>query len=185
MMHGILQGLHEDHTNMSKVAALVAAELAELEEGASPDYDLLEDIMSYVTGYPDTYHHPTEDAVFARLRQTAPSAGREIDKLLAEHVELIACGREFLDMVRAVEDEAVVARAAFLKKGRSYLKLLATHMKNEETGLFGLAAERLGAEDWEAIGARVAAMEDPLFGSTVAADFRRLWQRITAHHPIN
>ena len=184
MAHSILQGLHEDHVNMSKLAALVAAQLTEFEDGAQADYELLEDIMSYVTAYPDTYHHPTEDVVFARLRQAAPEAGRDIDLLLAEHEELIACGREFLHTIRSVEEEAVVTRAEFLATGRSYLDLLAAHMNREETGLFKLAAEHLSTTDWEAIGASVEAMEDPLFGPAVAANYRRLWQRITAHYPI-
>lgn len=183
MTHGILQGLHEDHINISKLAALVVAELAELEGGAQPDCDLLDDIMSYVIAYPDTYHHPTEDVVFARLRQVVPEAGTDIDVLLAEHVELIANGREFLKTIRAVEHEAVVARADFLARGREYLELLAAHMNKEEAGLFRLAAERLDVSDWEAIGVRLEAIEDPLFGPAVAADYRRLWQRITAHHP--
>ena len=182
--HKILQGLHEDHINLSKISAVVAAELAVLEGGTHPDYELLEDVMSYVTGYPDTYHHPTEDIVFARLRLVAPEAGRDIDALLAEHDELIACGREFLETIRAIEEEAVVARVDFLAKGRGYIDLLTAHMNREEAGLFRLAAERLDVLDWEEISARVEAIEDPLFGPAVNADYRRLWQRITAHHPI-
>ncbi|MDH3420196.1 MAG: hemerythrin domain-containing protein, partial [Gammaproteobacteria bacterium] len=182
--HTILQGLHEDHINMSKIAALVAAELAVIEDGTHPDYELLENIMSYVTAYPDTYHHPTEDIVFARLRHVAPEAGRDIDVLLAEHEELVAYGREFLETIRAIEEEAVVTRADFLAKGRGYLDLLTSHMNREEAGLFRLAAERLDASDWEEISTRVEAIEDPLFGPALNADYRRLWQRITAHHPI-
>lgn len=184
MTHAILQGLHEDHINMTKIAALVAAELAEVEGGAPPDYDLLENIMSYVTSYPDTYHHPTEDVVFAGLRRVVPEAGADIDLLLAEHETLLAHGREFLRTIRAIEEEAVVTRAQFLAQGRHYLESLTAHMNKEETGLFRLAAERLDASDWEDISARVEAIDDPLFGPAVNADYRRLWQRITANHPI-
>jgi len=183
MTHPILQGLHEDHINMSKLAALIAAELATLEDDAHPDYDLLENIMSYVTSYPDTYHHPTEDIVFAQLRIVAPEAGKDVDALLAEHEELTAYGLRFLSTIRAIEEEAVVTRAEFLALGRKYLELLTAHMNKEEAGLFRLAAERLEASEWETISASVEAIEDPLFGATVNADYRRLWQRITAHHP--
>ncbi len=169
---------------MSRIAALVAAELAAAENGAPPDYDLLENIMLYVTSYPDTHHHPTEDVMFARLRHVAPEAGTDIDELLAEHEKLTAYGRQFLRTIRAIEEEAVVRRAEFLAQGRRYLDFLTAHMNKEEAGLFRLAAERLDASDWEQISANVEAMEDPLFGPTVNADYRRLWQRITAHHPI-
>lgn len=184
MKHPILKGLHQDHINMSKIAELIAAELTDLETGVSPDYDLLTNIMSYVTAYPDAYHHPTEDIVFAQLRLVSPEAGTDIDALLAEHERLLTYGREFLSTLRAIEEEAVVTREAFLAKGREYLDLLVEHMNKEEAGLFRLAAEHLDESDWEAIGARVKAIEDPLFGPAVNADYRRLWQRITAHHRI-
>ena len=169
---------------MSKIAALVAAELTALEQGVPPDYDLLENVMSYVTSYPDTYHHPTEDVVFARLRRVVPEAETDIDLLLAEHEKLIKYGREFLRTIRAIEEEAVVTREEFLSQGKQYLELLTAHMNTEEAGLFRLAAERLDASDWEDISARVEAIDDPLFGPAVNADYRRLWQRITANHPI-
>jgi hemerythrin-like domain-containing protein len=121
--------------------------------------------------------------MFRQLKRAAPEAQEEVDKLLDEHSELIAMGRAFLRLVRAVEEEAVVTRAELSAIGRSYLDKLTEHMNKEEAGLFRLAADRLGPSDWEAIGGRVEAMEDPLFGPAVAADYRRLWQRITAHPP--
>ncbi|HSG66556.1 MAG TPA: hemerythrin domain-containing protein, partial [Gammaproteobacteria bacterium] len=66
---------------------------------------------------------------------------------------------------------------------KRYLDTLSEHMNKEEAGLFRLAADRLHAADWAAIDAQVAALEDPLFGATVAADYRRLWQRITGYPP--
>jgi hemerythrin-like domain-containing protein len=183
MRHEILQGLHEDHINMARVAALVAAELVAIESGDKPDLALLDDIMAYVTAYPDAIHHPSEDIMFAQLKRAAPEAQREIDALLAEHDDLISTGRAFQRLVRAVEEEAVVRRADLLAMGRAYLDKLTAHMNKEEAGLFRLAADRLNSSDWETIGARVEAMEDPLFGPAVTADFRRLWQRITAHPP--
>lgn len=183
MKHEILEGLHEDHINMSTICAIVDAELIEIENGGKPDFGLLEDIMAYVTAYPDKVHHPTEDVVFERLVSAAPEAGADIEQLLAEHTELIAAGRDFLALVRAVEEEAVVTRAEIVAKGRAYLEMLTGHMDKEESGLFRLAADRLGASDWAAIGAQVQAMEDPLFGPAVANDYRRLWRRIKAHPP--
>jgi hemerythrin-like domain-containing protein len=181
MRHAILDRLHADHVNMAKVAALIAGELAAVETGGRADLGLLEDVMAYVTGHPDTHHHPTEDIVFARLKRTAPEACSEVDAIMDEHARVIARGREFLGLVRAVEEDAVVTRAELLAKGRRYLDTLSEHMNKEEAGLFRLAADRLDTADWAAIDARLAALEDPLFGATVAADYRRLWQRITGY----
>ena len=184
MRHNILEALHQDHINMSRIAALIDTELGKLDEGGQPDYELLEDIMVYVTSYPDTYHHPTEDVVFTALKRVAPETSAQVDALLAEHQTLIGAGRTFLKAIRAVEEEALVARTEFHSQGLRYLEVLTDHMNKEETGLFRLAADRLGAEDWAVVDAQVRTLSDPLFGETVQNDFRRLRQRISTHAPM-
>ena len=62
LLMDIIERLHDDHVNVAQVANLVREELRLLEAGETVDYALLEDVMCYVTGYPDTHHHPTEDA---------------------------------------------------------------------------------------------------------------------------
>ena len=69
----IIASLHEDHINVAQVAGVAREELRRLAAGEAADYALLEDIMCYVTGYPDTHHHPTEDIVFARLKERSPA----------------------------------------------------------------------------------------------------------------
>lgn len=183
MRHKILETLHQDHLNMSRIAGLIETELDKIEADGQPDYGLLEDIMVYVTGYPDTCHHPTEDVVFEALKRVAPEAAADVDALSAEHRTLIGAGRAFLEAIRAVEEEALVARTDFHAKGLRYLETLVGHMNKEESGLFRLAADRLEREDWAAIEAQVRSRSDPLFGASVQKDFRRLRQRISAHTP--
>lgn len=184
MRHRILQGLHEDHINLSRIATLIAGELAKIESNGQPDFGLLEDAMAYVTAYPDAYHHPTEDVMFDQLKRVVPEARADIDALSAEHADLINAGRAFLRIVQAVEEEALVTRAELCAKGRDYLDTLTSHMDKEESGLFRLAADCLDSADWDAIDARIHAMADPLFGRAVSADFRRLGRRISAHTPV-
>ena len=181
MQHAILNQLHRDHINMARLAGLIDAELAHLARGVPADLELLEDIMVYVTAYPDACHHPTEDVVFAQLSQRWPQIRDDIEAILAEHRELIDAGAAFLGLIRSVEEEALVERSQLLETGAAYLGRLRAHMDAEESGLFRLAAEHLGPADWKAIEAGVEAIDDPLFGSAVATDHRRLWQRINAH----
>jgi hemerythrin-like domain-containing protein len=183
MRDPVLDQLHQDHLHMATILDLIARELDAVEQGATLDLELFEDALTYITAYPDTCHHPTEDVVFERLGSAMPGARSEIDGLQREHVRLIASGRELLDTVRAVEEDALVTRADLLAKGRAYVDVLRAHMNREESGLFRLADEHLGDADWAFIGTAVGAMEDPLFGPAVSADHRRLWQRITAHSP--
>ena len=88
-MARVLDDLHEDHKNIARVLALLNHELETLADAHSPDYELVEDIMRYVTGYPDTQHHPTEDIVFQRLEERAPETTADIAATLAEHHRLV------------------------------------------------------------------------------------------------
>lgn len=177
----IIASLHEDHINVAQVASLAREELRRLAAGQAADYALLEDIMCYVTGYPDTHHHPTEDIVFGRLKERSPEVTEEVDSLLGEHEELIALGRRFLDAVRAAEEETFVLREDLLGRGREYLDLLERHMDTEEGRLFPRAAEDLSDEDWAWLQERIVKRRDPLFGPALDEDYRRLWRRIQAH----
>ena len=177
----IIASLHEDHINVAQVASLAREELRRLAAGQAADYALLEDIMCYVTGYPDTHHHPTEDVVFGRLKERSPGVTEEVDSLLGEHVELIALGRRFLEAVRAAAEETFVLREDLLGRGRDYLALLERHMDIEEGRLFPRAARDLNDEDWAWLKERIEQRRDPLFGPALDEDYRRLWRRIQAH----
>ena len=177
----IITSLHEDHVNVAQIARLAKAELSRLEAGDAADYSLLEDIMCYVTGYPDTHHHPTEDIVFERLKERVPNAAEDVDALLAEHEELIARGRRFLEAIRAIEEEAFVLRADLVSRGHDYLSMLERHMDAEEGNLFPRARKELTEEDWAYLGERIEQRADPLFGAALDEDYRRLWLRIQAH----
>ena len=177
----IIANLHEDHVNVAQIAALALEELRLLEAGGTADYSLLEDVMCYVTGYPDTHHHPTEDIVFERLKERVPEAAGDVDALLAEHEVLIARGRYFLDAIRAIEEEAFVLREDLLRRGHDYFSMLQRHMDTEEGELFPRARKELTEEDWEHLGKRIERRQDPLFGPSLDEDYQRLWRRIQAH----
>jgi hemerythrin-like domain-containing protein len=180
-MPDIMKDLHEHHVNVALVLRLGNAELDALEQGSSADYTLLEDIMSYVTGFSDTHHHPTEDIVFARVVERAPESAGEIEPILAEHDALIEKGRLFYERLEAVREDAMVRRDELVAAGREYFSQLHKHMSAEETRLFPLAMRTLAPEDWGGIEQRIVARADPLFGASRDESFRRLWQRIEAH----
>jgi hemerythrin-like domain-containing protein len=166
---------------MAQISSLAGRELALIEAGRTADLDMLEDIMCYVTGYPDTHHHPTEDIVFEQLKLRVPEAADEIDAILAEHRQLIESGTRFLEAIRALEEEVIMVRSDFVLAGRTYLSLLERHMNIEESQLFPLAQSKLTVEDWQRLSERIEQRPDPLFGASLDKDYHRLRQRIEAH----
>ena len=63
----VLAELREDHKNMALMLNLLERESNRIYEGEEPDYELLQDIMHYMTVYPDAVHHPKEDRLYAEL----------------------------------------------------------------------------------------------------------------------
>ena len=102
-MTDVMQSLYQDHANLAEITDIARQELKSLEAGEHAEYGLLEDIMRYVTGFPDTHHHPTEDVVFARLKMRVPGAAKDVDRMLTEHAALLTRSRVFLEAVQAVE----------------------------------------------------------------------------------
>ena len=166
---------------MAQITAAAARELAAIEAGENADLELLEDIMRYVTGYPDTHHHPTEDVVFEQLKLRAPGAADEIDAILSEHRQVIESGIRFLEAIQAVQEAVVMIRDDFVQTGREYLSLLERHMDVEESRLFPLAQSTLTAQDWSHVDELIEQRPDPLFGASLDEDYRRLRQYIEAH----
>ncbi|MCG8371175.1 MAG: hemerythrin domain-containing protein, partial [Proteobacteria bacterium] len=64
----IMAELRDDHRNMAIVLDLLEDIVAEMEAGRDPDFELFDEIMRYMTVYPDAVHHPKEDVVYAELR---------------------------------------------------------------------------------------------------------------------
>lgn len=182
-MSDIVVALHADHVNFARIAALAEHALDELEAGRSTDLSLLEDIMRYVTGYPDTHHHPTEDIVFEHLSKRAPEMQPDLDAILAEHEAIIDAGRRFLDAIEAAEEDAMVQRVDLIELGREYLAKLKRHMDIEEARLFPAARTSLTDADWASVHEQVDQRSDPLFGPSRDEEYRRLWRMIELHEP--
>ena len=54
-------------------------------KGEAPDYELMLDIMFYMTHYPDVLHHPKEDLAFARIAERDADARPIVDQLTEQH----------------------------------------------------------------------------------------------------
>ena len=72
----LMKELREDHRNMSMVLEVLDEVVEHASSGKDPDFELLDEIMRYMTVYPDAVHHPKEDIMYAQLREKAPGSRR-------------------------------------------------------------------------------------------------------------
>ena len=180
-MRDTLARWHADHMNFARLLTLLDAQLTLFHDGVSPDYDLMLDIMYYMTHYSDVVHHPREDLVFARLKLRDPGAGPAVDALTAEHRHLKQAGEALASALEDVVNGSVSSRAQVEAQARSYAAQMRSHMGVEESTLLPAAARLLRDDDWTAVEAAIAQVDDPLFGSGAQARYASLRREIARH----
>ena len=156
---------HADHVNFSKLLALLEDRLGHFDVGATPEYELMLDIMYYMTHYADVLHHPKEDLIFAKLKERGGTAAAKIDQLLEQHVDLKLAGEQLTRDLDDIVNGSIVSREHIEASARAYLTKFRAHMQIEEAEILPLAARLLGHGDWAAIDADIRHIEDPLFGT--------------------
>ena len=177
-MSNVVAALDRDHGNIAKLLELLESEILAIEVGKTPDYPLLQNIMRYMTQYPDRFHHPIENLVFARLVKRDAGARADVDDLLEEHIAIGLAGQSFDKLLRISHADSVEVREQLGAAGLAYIRTLREHMSKEEKKLFPLAMEVLTKKDWKDIDEEVDAVDDPVFGAANADGYQRLYQLI-------
>lgn len=169
---------HADHVNFGKLLILLEHQLALFHGGGSPDYEMMLDIMHYMTRYSDVLHHPKEDLVFALIRERERGVAKRVDELSKEHALLKRLGDELVNDLDDIVNGGIVSRERVETTARAYLTNMRSHMRTEEAEILPLAARLLGESDWAAIGIAIRHFEDPLFGARTEERYAALRQQI-------
>lgn len=169
---------HAEHVNFARLLNLLDDQLDLFHGGSTPDYELMQNIMFYMTHYSDVLHHPKEDLVFALVREREHGVARTVDDLAAQHTRLGKCGRELVRQLDDIVNGAVASRESVEAVAREYIETLRNHMRIEETEILPAAARLLTNRDWTAIHAVIGRVEDPLFGRQPEQRYRELVRQI-------
>jgi hemerythrin-like domain-containing protein len=137
---------------MNSIVDILEAEHRSIESGLAaleqslrpqPDWPLLSQILHFVRGYADQFHHAKEeDLLFPRLVERGlPGDSGPIGCMLDEHEE----GREYVrSMLAAIEKQDA---GRLQSAGRAYVALLRQHIAKEDGILFPMARRLLGEAD--------------------------------------
>jgi len=170
---------HTEHVNFATLLDLLEAQLDHFHRGEAPDYEMMLDIMFYMTHYPDVLHHPKEDLAFARIAERASKARPIVDGLAEEHARMKRDGNALVVALDDIVNGSVTSREHVEAPGRAYIEAFRSHMDKEEAEILPLAAEVLDREDWAAIEAAIRRFEDPVFGKTGDERYAALRRHIT------
>jgi hemerythrin-like domain-containing protein len=170
----IIELLRREHHNIELLLAVLERELTIFDRGDRPDYEIIRAIISYFKVYPEVYHHPQEELVFAKLKIRDPAAAAKVGDLAREHQK----GAERLHRVAQAVD-SVLADREFLRQNvdnivRDFIVHERHHMMVEERDFFPAAVKALESQDWTEIASALTRHEDPLFSDAAEEMFGAL-----------
>lgn len=169
---------HTEHAYFNRLLHLLQKEVDAFHTGARPNYELMLDIISYLRDYTDQFHHPREDAAFARLAKRCPDMELVLGRLQQEHRVIAHAGEALRKMLEAVLGGTIIRRAEIEVAAATYLVYYGNHIAKEEEDVLARAAKMLTLEDWAAVGEAADAGREPVFDGGPVQRYRELRRRI-------
>jgi len=176
----LMTELREDHSNMTVVLDLLDSLVEQMEAGKDPDFELFDEIMRYMTVYPDAVHHPKEDIVYEQLRSKRPDLAEDLDHVPDDHSDIAHLGSALRDDVEAINAGAAVRREKMIEDTVAYSLRLRNHMLWEEEDLFKRIDRMLDVEPYKVDVSDIGHIKDPVFELEIEAGFRRLLASLKA-----
>ncbi len=170
----LLRELREDHRNMAIVLNLLDDAVKKASNGQDPDFELLGEIMRYMTVYPDAVHHPKEDIMYDRLRSEREDLADGLEDVTVDHEAIAKLGTQLRDDVDAINAGAAVRRDKLIEDTSNYVRRLRAHMTWEEEDLFMRLDEMLDTQSLAFDFSEFSHIKDPVFELEVEAGFKRL-----------
>jgi nucleotide-binding universal stress UspA family protein/hemerythrin-like domain-containing protein len=145
----------------------------------APDVASLERMVAYLHDFPESVHHPKEEAYLHRcLRERHPESGVVLAKIEEQHAKEGA----LLQRVGACIAQLKVGTSANARELADAVDdmgiFMLKHIGHEERVLLPLARQYLQEQDWVEIADAFAKNNDPRFGDLPDDTFRRHFTQI-------
>jgi hemerythrin-like domain-containing protein len=163
---------------MWKLLDLLQEELDKLDTEDEVNSELMRDIVDYTSCYTDIFHHPKEDAIYARLLEYNTECHDAVEAIFSEHRRQARLTHDYLNMLNALIAGDFVSREPLQESTREYIELNRSHINREESDLFPRAQATLQEADWLEVEQEVAAGEDPLAGGNASEAYAQLYERL-------
>ena len=173
-MATILDKLHNDHKNFSKLLVFLEEQLALLKNCGACDLNTMVEAIEYMKNYPDLIHHPLENVVFQYYLDHYDNKNIDVLEVMEEHEEMPLLTNKLLEILGSVLADVPQERSVLCDSLNAYISLQKEHMNIEEAKIYPQLSSSLNDQDWENIDSELTDVEDPLFGHQVEQSYQRL-----------
>jgi hemerythrin-like domain-containing protein len=175
----LMKTLHAEHAHMSMVMQVFKEQLVAIECGEVVDTHVVYEVMDYMVTWPDRFHHPREDLIYARVAEIDPGALDDVDTLQRDHDNTAQVGRQLLKLIENWRlGEA--AGSEVVTRGREYISHIYEHMNVEEKLIFPKVEATLTPRDWFELSEddQLQGVSDSVFGPRVQREFRNMARKL-------
>jgi len=149
------------------------------DQGVPPSFPLVHAMLHYIKAFPETLHHPKENAyLFRKLRARTHEFDATLDELERQHVEGHVLVEDLERSTLAYEADPKGGLPGFAAAVERFATSQMEHMALEVKAIIPAARKHLTDEDWVEIGAAFAGNSDPRFSVDNDEEFRQLLARI-------
>lgn len=175
----LIDTLRSEHRHLASVMELFKEQLNAIEQGQLVDTHVVYEIMDYMVRWPDRFHHPREDMIYARVAEIDAKAADDVDTLQRDHDNMARSSRNVLKDIEHWREGATDGETV-IKAGRAYIDHLYEHMNVEEKVVFPQIESLLTATDWREleIDDQLRPVSDPVFGSRIDREFRNMARKL-------
>jgi hemerythrin-like domain-containing protein len=178
-MDPLLAAMADDHRHINRLMSCLDAEVFNYLDGYGSELALCRilDALEYMQVYPDRYHHPLENKLFARLkpRVSDPDLLSMLENIEGQHEELESMTCSLQEQFMALANDRDVDREQLADLYRRYSELQREHLQCENKHVFSVLFDYLQAEDYADIRAEMEAAKDPLFSDRYRDHFQSLY----------
>lgn len=161
--HDVVGALYAEHRYVARLLEVLDAQVEAASRDRPLDWRAALGVMQYMTSNPDRYHHPREDAMFARLVKRDPRSAKRIAEIRRAHRTIGAAGKRLLVALERFEHGGQGGRTGIAARIGTYVAAMREHMAIEERELFPRAQAVLDDADLEEIDHAFVRVTDPFF----------------------
>jgi hemerythrin-like domain-containing protein len=175
-----MKQLNLDHCRFLRLFSCVQNQLDLYRSGnwLLPDPRLILNVLDYMQAYPEFWHHPSEDILFAELLERDIPQSYTVESLLVEHQELESATRFIKSAYKDSIESDCLPSEQLIDDTYEYLDRQISHLSTEKTAIYPVVDVYLSDEVVKNLNLTHREIKDPLFGSELENKYDGLFQKI-------
>lgn len=184
-MSSFFEQLVADHSNLQRILELLRHEIHGRSHCSELDAELplILDVLDYIKAYPETFHHPLEEAAFDLLTAKSLIDPSVLKPIRDQHLQLEQftdrLHLRFLQLANGLEEDTTLIDDLSL-----FIDLQEEHIESENRHIMPALQHKISEGDWWDIASVLTLNKDPLFDQKLRNQFKVLARRIFHDSPI-